>query len=916
MKLRFHLDKVAGSILLCAALAAGTLTASATLDGRWVHHPGASMRTDNKEGQTDRIIDGNRYVYFFVRGDFFNRGNKYLYTSDKGYDPIQIFRYDKKAPWSGDCLRPVASDIEVSGGLPLVYNYSYEEGVLAVVYDNNKIDFIFDDGRLISSSALADIVLTGEKITPYSVSFDIEKPVAYMAGNFGYVAFNTNSGNIEEFVTLDKETFWATRVGDKMVVLAGTYTGQMTGSNSNAGSCLTDAYVFPAGKAPSKLADPLQGSANLQVLMPIKGDAFLALTPGNSESVYGLCVYLLSGDNWQKEMLTENYSIDLASSGRYRHFFRTDGFALPASKGYALYDINGITLIDRNIAYSTSSSSADYKAKAMTVISKASLGGEEKKAKMATGDGSRAWIYTYDSAGKDGSPRGLYYRDFSGSWGAASEVGTPFGPSTALATSLKWTPVHGLLVRGPGSFFDDGSPDRDYFSSYKDGRWKDLSYAANNAKYEPLSGQMKHIAVDPLNPDWVWSNATFSGFLRMDLGNYDNFLMLGSDNNPSWENTYPGFFSVFKRQPAYGTLINFSQADFDNEGRMWFARYTFNEGNDMDYEDIIYGKMSLYYYTAAERKAIASIGADKGLLTAPHELVVPYTYGYHNGTLLAMKSPGNENLLAYTARFVANSQHRPFIYDHNGTPDDTSDDRMVFLVDLINETGGVLSFSRMYSFYEDKEKGEVWFFTSAGPVIINPRELLDGSKSCRRPHISRREGVAVDDYPLEQIAVNQIVKDIYGRMWIATEVGLYCLSADGEELLGYYTVDNSPLPSDEILTVECDGSTGAVYVSTTRGLMEFQPEGSTPEVEAGEHLAIWPSAVTPDYNGYVNMSGAIDGYSYEVVSADGEVVASLGKPDSGKLQWNCRTAAGSRVKPGRYSARRAGIQESNPFIIL
>lgn len=881
-------------------LLTSSLPASA-LEGRWIQHPSACLRTTYKEGQVDRIIDGNRYVYFSVRGAMFTRSNNYIYSTINNVDPLYLFRYDKTAAWGKGSIRAVAQDVETSGAQHVALNYSPKWGVMAVAYENNKIDFIFDDGRVVVSQVLASTTMPKFPMTPYSFVFDEDKPVAYVSGGFGYAALNMESGDIEDFQSFGKAVSWAGRVGDNMVVFAGTMSPT---------SYSTSGYIFPVGEAPKSLDSPFVGSANLQYLMPLTSNTFAALAPGSADTQKTLRLYTISGSGVTPTDLVTGSTVDNGASTAYRHMFSCDGFASPSKNGYLISNNANLLLLKKGVDTSASSSVA---ADLIDPISKNGLTANEKNAKVASFDGSRVWFYTYESTGLDASARGFYSRDVSGtSWGDKSEVVRPNGPTSSVATYAAWHPELGLLVRGPGIYFREGTPDRDYFSRLKDGVWEDITYAANNSKYELMAKGAKDIGIDPLNPNWIWGCAHNYCLFRMDLEDYSNFVGLGTNATASYPNSYPGFIPMFEWQSAYKTLVNFSNVDFDNNNVMWTSRFWLRDDNMYDYEDALNQYVPLYYFTPEER-----IAMNEGTYTpVKHEIRVPRAYSQQTAILLAMKHKANESYIMGLPHLDYNDMRRVFIYDHSGTLEDTSDDRHVFLDDLRDENGEFLKIHEDKSVFEDPETGEIWLGTDIGLIIFNPSDLLEGKKIARRMHISRREGMAVDENPFEQIQVNSIADDIFGRRWLATDEGLYCLSPDREEILGHFTVVNSPLPSDEIFKVVTNGSNGVVYVLTSRGLAEFQPEGSMVALPANASLNIWPSAVTPDYKGYVNISGAEEGSVYEVCDASGNVVASLGKPSSGRLQWHPVAADGERVEPGKYNIRRHNTDEVNPVIIL
>lgn len=909
MKYKDLLKKVACLGMGLGALLISSADIAANLAGQWIQHPAASLRNGNKESQVVGIIDGRRYVYFSVRGADFKRNDEHLASFEKKVDPMEIFRYDKTTPWEEGCIKPLAQEFELSGSMPVVVNYSPARGILAVVYENRWVDFIYDDGTVVTSSAVLDINVPAVSGQPYSITFDSERPCVYVGAPFGIAAVNIETGDLEKAIALDKPVIWAGRVGEKIVAFAGKATPE---------AYATQTYVFPEDEAPDTLNAPIADGANLQALMPLSTKTFAAVA-SSSDTQQSVKLFTLLDDGTVKsETIVTSGTVDNQATANFRHFFRTDGFVSPWRDGFAVYDNGVVTFIKAgvDVDYSASNPLQDFIGKAVITVSKSSLDtAAEKNAKAASYDGQTVYFYSYESSGLDMSPRGFYSRSLTGSsWSEPSSIVAPNAPGTTLANSVRWHPDYGVLLRGPGSSYDHGTTEKDFFFAYKDGRWTDLTYNANNSKYGDITNHTRSIAIDPLNPDWIWSVSVKAGLFRMNLSDYNNYFCIGTTNNAARPTNYPGYYAAFDFQSNYPSLANFSNVDFDNEGRMWFAR-DYLYGGYYDYEDFTGSKVPLYYLTAEERSNIETLGPNLKTLFGQRELVIPKTYSYRYQMLLALKHPSNSNYLATSHLFTTGDFRRFAVYDHAGTPEDPSDDRWAFVDDLYDENGDKFIYNEDRGCWEDMTTGDLWYFTNTGPALINPSELLDGKRTCRRPRISKKFGVDADENPFEQISIKNIAVDNLGRKWMATEQGLYCLSADNSELLAHYTASNSPLPHDELTDVACDGVTGAVYVLTLRGMAEFHPEGSTAPLASGEHLSIWPATVDPAYKGYVNVSGAVSGAQYEVLDAEGAQVCLLGETADGTLQWNCLDKEGRRVEPGRYSIRRVGHEETHRVIV-
>lgn len=901
-----------GVLLIAGVLALifnGT-EAAANLEGRWVHHPAASFRTDYKQSQVDRILDGKRYVYFSVRGFPFHRNepsykgcDKNAYGVKRYVDPIQLFRYDKTLPWSSENIRPLAQEIEPSGVLPLVMDYSPDRGVFVVIYDNNAMDFIYDDGTVMTSMALADAAKANETVTPYSVTFDLELPQMYVAGSFGYAVVSMENGELLDLKSFDMPVANAGRIGDRMVVFAGDVSELVSS---------TSTYIFPIDNVPLQLNDPVKGADNLIALMPLTQNSFAAIAYDNTEVNQTPMLGILDGNSIKLEALAASGSND-AGSFRYHRMFCTDGYVMPAEGGYAVFSNSSCILLKKGIEVSNAD---EFKANAMQVISRTGTTGTERNAKAGTFDGKRFYSYSYDSIGFDALPRGFYYRDVTGNtWGQKSEIAELNAPTSFYAAYAKWTPEHGMIVRGPGSYYSTSHVASDFISAYKDGKWKDISVFAHytgNPEYKSYTGSDIHIEVDPLNPNQIWSNRTYGGLYRIDLEDYSNFFGLGSvyykDNK---EKNVKGYFALLENG-GYAPLVSFSNVDFDNDNIMWVVRSLGYMGGEQSSSDNLKeAYIPLYYFTPQERLKMNHISADAGDKVTLHEIRIPYATSPHGSKLIALKNPGNKNLIVFSHLFDMSELRKSFIFDHNGTPEDTSDDRIAYFEGLFDEEGAPLFYRDETNIYEDEDTGELWFSTTSGTFIINPSEFMAGNKICRRVTITKKFGESVNEVPFEQISIKNICKDNLGRKWIATQEGVYCLSAGNDELLAKYTTGNSPLPSDYVCTVECDRSSGSIFILTDRGMIEFQPEGSQTSAAPGEHLTIWPTVITPEYNGYVNISGADSTASYVVTDGNGIVVKTLGKPTGNTIQWNGKNNNGQKVGVGNYNIKREGSTEAH-----
>lgn len=895
--------------------------AYAKLNGSWIQHPAACFKTWSKGSQVDRIIEGEKYVYFSVRGDYFNRTIR-CHTTQENLDPILIFRYDKTLPWSQENIKALAQEFDLSGSFVSAINYSPERGVFVVAYENQGIDFIYDDGRQIKCKALSSVTNTASYNEIYSITFDLEKPIAYFACANGFHAIDYTTGELKESHIFDKQVAWAGRVGNNMVIIAGTFTTTQYDANT---------YIYPIDSLPAVLTDPIAGGVNTYELMPLTSNSFAVLTrANNSEAQNTLDLFNISSDGEiSKVNLQGARNFYSGNNNHLRHLFQTDGYVHCSKDGYTISDYNNISFLKKGVEYTTLQ---EFKAEALKEITKSTaFTSNERYSKAASYNGDKIWLFTFETGGDtDMNPRGFYYRPFLESgWGEKSNIEKPNAPTSTFATYCTWTPESGLLLRGPGGYNDMTSDQPDYFCRYKDGKWTDLGYAANyvGKSYYELNKAPFHVEVDPINPDWIWGSSAKAGLFRIDITDYENnFFQLGSTNYPQYETSYPGYFALMAPQVTWKAIISISNVCFDKDSTMWFTRvwdYPDEDGTEFeDYNKATKESTPIYFFTADQRKEFIHVTAANTEFkqklkewTEKQSLVIPGLRTWHSGYLISMKAPGNENYIAYSSRTFSNLGQF-FLYDHNGTPADPSDDRFVTASELCDENGNKLSYTWESSIYEDLKTGELWFCTLGGPTIFNPTEMLAGNKKGKSVRIKKRDGMEVDEMPFQYVSINKICDDMYGRKWLATTSGLYCLSQDNAELLGHYSVENSALPSDKVYNVVCDLQKGSVFALTDRGLAEFIPEDAYSSLPEGEHLSIWPTTLTPDYKGYVNITGTENGSTYVINDLEGNIVKTLGVSENGTFQWDGKNNNNAKVKAGKYIIKRADKEESHSIIIL
>ena len=184
---------------------------------------------------------------------------------------------------------------------------------------------------------------------------------------------------------------------------------------------------------------------------------------------------------------------------------------------------------------------------------------------------------------------------------------------------------------------------------------------------------------------------------------------------------------------------------------------------------------------------------------------------------------------------------------------------------------------------------DVWIGTADG--------LSRYSRATRR----RLENVSTPQ-PSTQGAVHPLSIDAEGGVWWATASGLLHRSPDRS--IEVFTVDNSPLLTNDVHSVIVDKATGDVWIGTVLGINRYNPNASTsdaPPVSDGASFTVYPNPVFQSSAGVgIRAADLVGPFKGKVYDVHGRVVRELlGNATTGVL-WDGLNDSGSRVPPGVY----------------
>jgi ligand-binding sensor domain-containing protein len=195
--------------------------------------------------------------------------------------------------------------------------------------------------------------------------------------------------------------------------------------------------------------------------------------------------------------------------------------------------------------------------------------------------------------------------------------------------------------------------------------------------------------------------------------------------------------------------------------------------------------------------------------------------------------------------------------------------------------------------------GDVWIGTDQGIyVLYNPQSILTQSSGWdAQPIYVQQDGLT--QLLLQTDLINSIFVDGANNKWVGTaSSGLFCFSPDGQKELYHFTIDNSPLFSNNVITVSVSGKTGEVFIGTDKGMQSFQ-NTTTEGLTSFEDVYAYPNPVKPGYTGPILIHGMISGASVKIVDAAGNFVYET-TAEGGQAIWNGQNFKGARVASGIY----------------
>lgn len=854
------------------------------MGGKWLRHPSFYENIE-------RIQPGEEKVYFFLHQQPYLSNNISF-----AENTATLFVYDKSNPGSG-----IVSLNSLYPNFPVIiraFSYSPTQQTGVAVAEDGNIWLLPDNGTPSQIGALKSSPLPGK----HHITSITESPTDgtfWIGMTYGYAVVDPAKGTVVKGVRTDYPVDNIVKMGDRLVIVSDgkAYTAPASSEAYNLSSLTRLNAKMPANS--SHISDG-NGLSGVKAVMPLTDNTFAFIGFSSSGSGVGsLGTVSQSGGNWNVALFGEDSMSSIPDNEQITGPLANN--AVPVKDGYYVQAKNSSYLLKRGIDPTSGESADSYKGKVLSSRKKGDDAGKES----ASWDMNEFWFFTP----KDG----FYTRTTDGnSWSNPSSTILPSAPVPYISSEMKYHPQKGMVVtnHGPNWIFSNIGPSIPWLiSSFKDGKWTNLSPAyyphaefandeALQARYEKYINKFplcnpNGVAFSSKEPSLAYAGSHETGWARVNLDNPSELpLHIGHAKN-DFAST-PGFIDGAPVYSGWPGVCNFSAPSFDNDGRLWMMFYDFDLAQSDD------SKVTLHWYSESELVSMRNANTNASSYKKPHVITVPVEEGkpLYSAYMITLKNPTNKNIIAYQL----GQYGRPlYLYDHNGTPEDLSDDRYIAVTELHDAIDGrPMYLNSPVMIWEDEKTGLVWMSTWQGTFTVDPQKAFTDPKKAVSLIRVKTDGSSEANQALFEAAlVTGGINDDAGNLWVSTHgSGLWCISPERDEVLGEYNMSNSGIPSNKIYTLAYNPERRSVMLSTDAGYAEFFPEilGST----SADIIRAVPGTVTPDFRGNVSFTGLASGKTYVVADSEGQTVKTLGSPVQGSLQWDTLGSDGKRVATGKY----------------
>ena len=387
-----------------------------------------------------------------------------------------------------------------------------------------------------------------------------------------------------------------------------------------------------------------------------------------------------------------------------------------------------------------------------------------------------------------------------------------------------------------------------------------------NIPYDSVFGakNLNKISINPNNQNQVFISSFGNGILEI------------NDNQPTilHDNTNSGLESLILPNNPNFTSIRVSGSNFDDNGVLWSA--TCLVENVLKSYNPSTNQWQSYSFSSLNENPFGTLGyGDVVIDNNGNKWIAGYSYG-----VVGVKTNGGSAIIK----------------------------------NIIGEEGEGNLPTNYISTLQVDNSNQLWIGTSNGLRVVYNTESIFSEEEPRAEEI-----IILDDGIPKELLFQQHISDIEvdgsNNKWIGTiSAGLFYFSENGQETIFHFTKDNSPLPSNNIVDVSIDDSSGKVYIATDNGLVAFKAGGSKPKTDL-ENAFVYPNPVRPTFNitqERVKIKDISENVNIKITDIEGNLVAEAQSNtnlryngynleiDGGTAFWNGKNLANNIVASGVY----------------
>ncbi len=354
------------------------------------------------------------------------------------------------------------------------------------------------------------------------------------------------------------------------------------------------------------------------------------------------------------------------------------------------------------------------------------------------------------------------------------------------------------------------------------------------------------VTIDPADKEHVFLGSLGVGLIEI---RHDSLVNIWNDSNSSLQST--GWSSAFHSITVFG-------AAYDDKGNLWVTNATAPSPLSVYKTD---GTWQAFNFSSLIVNPVAgSILIDRA---KQKWIILPRGVGI-------------------------------LVFDEKGTWS-TGDDKMKLLT--ANPGKGNLPSNEIECMVEDKD-GEIWVGTDKGIAVFYCADQVLSSSGCDAQQILLEQDGHTQILLLTEV-VTAIAVDGANRKWIGTQnSGVFLMSADGTQQVRHFTVDNSPLLSNEIRSIVINPKSGEVFFGTASGIISYRND-ATEGLEDFTDVYAFPNPVKPGYEGPIAIKGLVENAIVKITDVSGGLVYQT-KALGGQAIWYGRNFSGEKSASGVY----------------